>query len=157
MASWLAASHTARKTGSPACLSNLLSSHFPHSMAISEADAKLQTRSQGSGLFCRQDYQAKRGSSGHMPMEYFYTTELAVPMSQMVLLLICTTVALLFGRIKLALLVNYLFALFWGYILNRDVLIGFGESVSYFIYIYIVFGLSVAFLALVGFVVHRDE
>jgi len=90
-------------------------------------------------------------------MEFFYTTELAVPMSQMVLLLICTTVALLFGRIKLALLVNYLFALFWGYILNRDVLIGFGESVSYFIYIYIVFGLSVAFLALVGFVVHRDE
>ena len=65
-----------------------------------------------------------------MPMEFFYTTELAVPMSQMVLLLICTTVALLFGRIKLALLVNYLFALFWGYVLNRDVLIGFGESVK---------------------------
>jgi hypothetical protein len=54
-------------------------------------------------------------------MEFFYTTELAVPMSQMVLLLICTTVALLFGRIKLALLVNYLFAFYlWPSLRWRD-------------------------------------
>jgi len=46
-------------------------------------------------------------------MEFFYATELTIPMSQMVLLLICSTVALLFGRIRLALLVNYLFALFF--------------------------------------------
>jgi hypothetical protein len=71
--------------------------------------------------------------------------------------LICTTVALLFGRIKLALLVNYLFALFWGFILNKEVLIGFGESASHFIYSYVVFGLAVVFLAAVGFLIHRNQ
>lgn len=90
-------------------------------------------------------------------MEFFYATELSVPMSQMVLLLICTTVALLFGRIKLALLVNYLFALFWGFILNKEVLIGSGESASHFIYSYVVFGLAVVFLAAVGFLIHRNQ
>jgi hypothetical protein len=90
-------------------------------------------------------------------MEFFYATELTVPLSQMVLLLICTTVALLFGWVKLALLVNYLFAFFWGYILNRELLIGSGETASYFVYIYVVFGLSVVFLAVVGFLVHRNE
>jgi len=90
-------------------------------------------------------------------MEFFYATELTVPLSQMVFLLICTTVALLFGRVKLALLVNYLFALFWGYILNRELLIGSGETVSHFVYIYVVFGLSVVFLAVVGFLAHRNE
>ncbi len=90
-------------------------------------------------------------------MEFFYATELTVPLSQMVLLLICTTVALLFGRVKLALLVNYVFALFWGYILNRELLIGSGETVSPFVYIYVVFGLSVVFLAAVGFLAHRNE
>jgi hypothetical protein len=91
-------------------------------------------------------------------MEFFYTTELTVPMSQMVLLLICTTVALLFGRVKLALLVNYLFALFWGYILNRELLIGSGgESVGYFIYTYVLFGLAVVFLAAAGFLIHRNQ
>lgn len=90
-------------------------------------------------------------------MEFFYATELSVPMSQMVLLLICTTVALLFGKIKLALLVNYLFALFWGFILNKDVLIGSGNSFSYFVYTYVLFGLAVVFLAAVGFLVHRNQ
>ena len=84
-------------------------------------------------------------------------TELTVPLSQMVFLLICTTVALLFGRVKLALLVNYLFALFWGYILNRELLVGSGETVSHFVYIYVVFGLAVVFLVAVGFLVHRNE
>lgn len=92
-----------------------------------------------------------------MAMDVFYATEIAVPVSQMVLLLICTTVALLFGKVRLALLINYLFALFWGYFLNRDLLVGSGEAVSYFIYIYILFGLAVVFLAAVGFLIHRDQ
>jgi len=89
-------------------------------------------------------------------MDLFYYTELAVPVAQLVLLLICSTVALLFGRIRLALLVNYLFALFWGYFLNRDVLIQSGGELSYFIYIYVLFGLAVVFLTAVGFLIHRD-
>lgn len=90
-------------------------------------------------------------------MDLFYSTELAVPVAQLVLLLICSTVALLFGRIKLALLVNYLFALFWGYFLNRDFLIDSGGELSYFVYVYVLFGLAVVFLAAVGFLIHRDE
>ena len=45
-------------------------------------------------------------------MEFFHTTEVAVPLFQVVLLLMLSTLAVLFGRIKLALLMNYLFTLY---------------------------------------------
>ncbi len=50
------------------------------------------------------------------PVEFSCTTELAFPMSQIVLLMILSTGALLFRRLKLALLLNYLFTMYWGYV-----------------------------------------
>ncbi|MBW1769650.1 MAG: hypothetical protein JRJ17_00525, partial [Deltaproteobacteria bacterium] len=52
-------------------------------------------------------------------MEFFMLAELTVPLFHIALLLALSTLALLLGRVKLALLVNYLFALYWGYIFNR--------------------------------------
>ena len=69
-------------------------------------------------------------------MDAFLTMELAVPVSQIALLLFLSTVALLFGRVKLALLVNYLFTLYWGYFLNRDMLMGAAKDIPHFTYIY---------------------
>jgi hypothetical protein len=67
-----------------------------------------------------------------------------------------SNLALLFGRVKLALLTNYLFALYWGYFLNRDL---FSELTAnngeYFMFIYFGLGIAVTVLALIGFVFGR--
>jgi hypothetical protein len=90
-------------------------------------------------------------------MDFFLATELTIPVSQMVLLLLLTTLVLLFGRVKLALLTNYLFALYWGYVVNRELLLGSAfEKGDYYITVYFGFGLAVAILALIGFFVQRE-
>lgn len=90
-------------------------------------------------------------------MEFLYSTELAVPLYQIALLLILSTLALLFGRLKLALLINYLFTLYWGYLFNCELMLGSSfEKVTYFSSIYFAVGFLVAILAIIGFVSHRD-
>jgi hypothetical protein len=90
-------------------------------------------------------------------MEILYSTELSVPLFQIALLLTLTTLSLLFGKIKLALLINYLFTLYWGFIFNKGVLSSLtsGELTN-FAFVYFGFGLVIVILALFGFVVHRD-
>jgi hypothetical protein len=90
-------------------------------------------------------------------MEVFYSTSFSVPMVQLSLLLLLSTLALLFSRIKLALLINYCFTLYWGYILNMDVIKDAGQGITdTFTYMYFGFGLIILMLALVGFIVQRD-
>ena len=90
-------------------------------------------------------------------MEFFYSTELAVPISQITLLLVFSTLALLFGRAKLALIINYVFTLYWGYGFNREQLMGSGiEKIDYFTPFYFGFGLLIVILALIGFMIHDD-
>ena len=80
-------------------------------------------------------------------MEIFYSTQISIPISQIVLLLSISTMALIFGRLKLALLVNYLFTLYWGYISNQGIM---AESMittaAYF-----GFGIAIILLAMIGF------
>ena len=73
----------------------------------------------------------------------------------MLSLLAITTVALLFGRTKLALLANYIFTLYWGYVFNKD-LVGFPENVTTFTFIYFGFGIGIVILASLGFLVRSD-
>ena len=61
-------------------------------------------------------------------MEFFSLTKLAIPVTQMALLIAMNTIALLFGRIKLALLITYLFTLYWGYVLYREILVVRGSN-----------------------------
>ncbi len=92
-----------------------------------------------------------------MELDFFYNTLLTVPLYQVGLLLLISTLALLFGRIKVALLSNYLFTLYWGYILNRNLLVGEQfENVDYFTGIYFGFGIIIALLALFGFMTHSE-
>ena len=73
----------------------------------------------------------------------------------MALLLLFGTVALLFGKVKLALLINYLFTLYWGYGINRDYLVGSGfQHVDGYTLLYFGFGLIIAALALLGLLSH---
>lgn len=89
-------------------------------------------------------------------MELFSATELTFPVYQMILLLVLSTISLLYGRIKLALLINYLFTLYWGYFFNRDLLITYMIEPYYFITIYFGLGLFVAIMATIGFLVYQD-
>jgi hypothetical protein len=86
-------------------------------------------------------------------MEIFSMTEISIPVTQMVLLLLLSTGALFFGKLKLALLVNYLFTLYWGYGINRDFLVGSGfKNLSGFTALYVGFGLAIAAIALVSLI-----
>jgi hypothetical protein len=90
-------------------------------------------------------------------MDIIYSKELAIPLYQVGLLLSLGTLGLLFGRVKLALMINYLFALYWGYWLNREVVLGKGvPALDLFTFCYFGFGLLVVVLAILGFL-HRPD
>ena len=58
-----------------------------------------------------------------------------------------------FGKLKLALLINYLFTLYWGYGMNRDFPVGSGyQHLSEFTILYVGFGLIIAAVALVSLI-----
>jgi len=91
-----------------------------------------------------------------MPVDFFYSTSLAVPITQIVILLMLITVALLFRRIKLALLINYIFTLYWGYFFNRDLFFDV-ESVGYFLLMYFGFGFLIVVFAMIGFIFCHEQ
>ena len=90
-------------------------------------------------------------------MEIFINTDLTVPINQIILLLLLSTLALLFGKIKIALIINYIFTMAWGYVFNRDkLLVSVFESPEVFTILYFLFGISVILLASFAFLFHRD-
>ncbi len=85
-------------------------------------------------------------------MEILYSTELAIPMYQVGLLLLLSSLALFAGRTKVALMINYLFVLYWGYWLNRPAVLGDGIlQLDLFTVCYFGFGVLIIVLALIGF------
>ncbi len=89
-------------------------------------------------------------------MEFFYSLEFSIPVSQIALLLLMSTTALLFGKIKLALLMSYLFTLYWGYFLDREIIVNSVNQGEYILLIYFGFGISVVVLASIGFLVQHE-
>ena len=90
-------------------------------------------------------------------VEIFINTDLTIPINQIILLLLLSTMALLFGKIKIALIINYIFTLAWGYVFNRDrLLVSVFESPEIFTILYFLFGISVILLASFAFLFHRD-
>jgi len=84
-------------------------------------------------------------------------TDLTVPMIQIVLLLLFSTVAMLFGKLRIALIINYVFTLHWAYIFNRDRYMEMGlEQFDLFTIMYFLFGLGVILLATVAFLFNRE-
>ena len=88
-------------------------------------------------------------------MEFSYATELAFPVSQIVLLMILSTGALLFRRLRLALLLNYLFTMYWGYVYNRH-LFSSVHILDGFTAAYFGLGAAIALLAAIGFLASAD-
>ena len=89
--------------------------------------------------------------------ELLTATQLSIPLLQVACLLTLTTLSLVFGRIKLALLISYCFTLYWGYFLNLDNVTGAGPLMfDSFTFAYFGFGLAVISMAFVGFITQSE-
>jgi hypothetical protein len=93
---------------------------------------------------------------GDKTMQIITSTQLAVPSLQLVLLLILSTLALLIGRLRLALFINYCFTLYWGFLLNIDLFIGPGATMSGYTIVYFGIGVLVIMLVLLGLITHHS-
>ena len=80
------------------------------------------------------------------------STTITIPFMQLFLLLIISTLLLLFGNAKFALLVNYLFTFYWGFSVNFENLdiVSSGNFPVYSL-VYLGFGSMVVMLVLVSF------
>ena len=92
-----------------------------------------------------------------LSLEFFTDTKIVIPITQIILFLSISTLALLFGRAKLALMTNYLFALYWGYLCNLELYTDLFQEAEYMVYVYFGFGIAVAVMALVGFMWHPSN
>ncbi len=90
-------------------------------------------------------------------MDFFYALDISVPLSQIAVLLLLSTLALLYGRAKLALLINYVFTVYWGYFLNRDFMSNSAGVTEMFSLIYFGFGIGIILLAMLGFLVQGKQ
>ena len=90
-------------------------------------------------------------------MDFFFSTKIAIPLFQILLLLILSTAVLLYGKVRLALVINYIFTMYWGYVFNRNYLRGFGyDRIDAYSLVYLAFGLVVVLLVFVGFSAQRE-
>ena len=91
-------------------------------------------------------------------MEFFHSAQLTIPILQISMLLLLSTLALLFGKVKLALLINYMFTMYWGYGFGWEYLSKSGfANLDYFTYIYFGFGLVIVAMAIIGFIAPSNK
>ena len=95
---------------------------------------------------------------GDSKMGIFFNTELAVPLFQIIVLMLFSTMALLFGKVRIALIINYVFTFYWAYIFNRDYLMSLGlNKFDSYTLIYFLFGLIIILVAMVGFLFQKNN
>jgi hypothetical protein len=91
-------------------------------------------------------------------LDFLTETTLAIPMIQIILLMLFSTFTLLFGKLRLALLINYIFILNWAYILNQDLLLGIAPAkFQYISAVYLVFGILIVLIAAFSFLFQKDQ
>ena len=84
-------------------------------------------------------------------MEALSSIKISIPIIQLVLLILFSTLALLFGRQKLALLINYLFVFYWGFGVNSQNQAMLSPDISvWFTSSYIIFGCMFIVFCLIG-------
>ena len=88
-------------------------------------------------------------------MDFLYSTQLSVPVFQLLILMLLSSLALLFNKPRVALFIYYLFAFYWGYILNLRDLLDAGTG-KYFPFYYVGFGIFIVIITVLGFL-HRKR
>ncbi len=91
-------------------------------------------------------------------LDFIMNSTLTIPMIQLILLMLMSTISLLFGKLKLALLINYVFTLHWAYISNRENLMSMGfENFQLVSVIYFIFGLGIVLVAVFAFMFQKNS
>jgi len=84
-------------------------------------------------------------------MEALSLIKISIPIREIALLILFSTLALLFGKQKLALLINYLFVFYWGFGVNLENQTALSPNISlWFHSSYIIFGCIFIIFCLIG-------
>jgi len=90
-------------------------------------------------------------------LEFISSVKFCAPFYQIALLLGLSTLALIFGNPKMALMINYLFTLYWAYVFDRAYILEAGtKQLPFFPWLYFGFGFAIFLLAIVGFFLKKD-
>lgn len=89
-------------------------------------------------------------------MEALLTTEVTISLCQILTLISLTTLALVFGYARLALVLNYCFLLYYGYFSNSLLLSDGVLKFDSVTFPYMGFGLAILLLAMMGLVYSRE-
>ena len=90
-------------------------------------------------------------------LEFISSVKFCAPFYQIALLLMLSTVVLIFGKPKIALLINYIFLLYWIYVSDREYIVEAGSKhFAAFSWFYFAFGLTVIVLALLGLLLKNE-
>jgi len=82
--------------------------------------------------------------------DFLTSSEFSIPLGQVALLVVVTSLCLISGKHKLGLLTSFAFAFYWGFIFNRENFFNIiGDSTG--LYIYGFCGAAMLGLAVVGF------
>lgn len=88
--------------------------------------------------------------------ELFKTAELVIPFNQVLIYLSLISSFMLFRRLKPVLITTYLFAFYWGFILNKDYFIAQLGVAEFALFIYGFCGFLILALTLYSFFFNED-
>jgi len=88
-------------------------------------------------------------------MEILNETYIYVPMLQIMGLLLLNTLLIIIRKQGWAMVINFLFIVYWGYILNMDRLMNDGGPGGYYLGAYFGIGLVLTVFASLGFIFNR--
>ncbi|HEX7534140.1 MAG TPA: hypothetical protein VF343_02710 [Syntrophales bacterium] len=90
-------------------------------------------------------------------MELLMSTQISVPLFNILALLSLTTLVLIFGYTRIALLLNYCFLIYWSYVSNVILFTEKGElQINRITLLYMAFGFAILLLATMGFIHNRE-
>ena len=90
--------------------------------------------------------------------DFISNATLSIPLVQIILLMLLSTISILFGKLKLALLINYLFTMHWAYISNREKLMDMGfENFQLVSILYFIFGLGIVLVVAFAFMFQKNN
>jgi hypothetical protein len=90
-------------------------------------------------------------------MDLIISSRISITAFEMMLLISLTTFAMVSGRLKLGLLINLCFTMYWGFMLNRDLFTKDGGlTFNPSSYVYWGFGFAIMLLAILGFITQKE-
>lgn len=90
-------------------------------------------------------------------LEFFSGMEFSVPLWEVALLVVISSVCLLLGKHKLGLITSYFFMFYWGFVINRTYFVDTLGNATIGLYIYSIAGIVMAVIVITGFFVKSDR